>query len=91
MNEKGIDLAAKVDRMERDASDNLYSRVKKTRLTRKERDSMITSYLHEDLLDNERVTIEKYSNNNFKRGLQEDEEPFPVISKVGPYVVSACF
>ena len=24
----------------------------------------------------------------FKRGLLENEEPFPVIPKVGPYVVS---
>ena len=55
----------------------------------KERNSQenILNFLHEDLRTHERVSIEKFQNNNFKRGLQEGEEAFPVISKIGPYVV----
>mmetsp|Transcript_29992 Transcript_29992/g.45861 ORF Transcript_29992/g.45861 Transcript_29992/m.45861 type:complete len:104 (+) Transcript_29992:387-698(+) len=76
--------------MERGGHNNLYGRVKRRRMTRAERNAPenIESHLHPSLLANDRVSIEKYSANVFKRGLQEGEEPFPVISKVGPYVVS---
>lgn len=58
---------------------NLYERVQKTRLTKKERDSEehIVSFVHEDLLNNERFTIKKFNTQEFKRGLQEDEHIFP--------------
>ena len=29
-----------------------------------------------------------YEPYKFRRGLAQDEEPFPVIPKIGPYVVS---
>jgi hypothetical protein len=43
--------------------------------------------LHPDLQDHARVSITKYSSKEFKRGLGEDEKPFPVSPKVGPYEV----
>jgi CDGSH-type Zn-finger protein len=33
------------------------------------------------------VIIEKFENRNFKRGLDEGEQPFPVQAKIGPYLV----
>ena len=39
------------------------------------------------MLANERVSIEKFENNKFRRGLQDGEVPFPVQPKLGPYVV----
>ena len=46
------------------------------------------SLVHPDLLANERVTLEKFHAKNLKRGLDEGEAPFPVMPKIGPYVVS---
>ena len=43
--------------------------------------------MHEDLRNHDRVTVERYQSKNFKRGLQEGEEAFPVIAKIGPYIV----
>ena len=45
-------------------------------------------FLHPDLVGRDQVTIERFESNKMKRGLQEDETPFPVIEKAGPYLVS---
>ena len=45
--------------------------------------------LHPDLLANPNVTVEKFENRKFRRGLQENETPFPIIAKMGPYIVSS--
>ena len=44
--------------------------------------------LHPALLAHPNVTLEKSEGQNFRRGLQEGETPFPVIAKLGPYIVS---
>ena len=49
-NAKGVDLIEKVKKINRDGEHNMYNRVQKTRLSKKEKDTMIESYLHEDLL-----------------------------------------
>ena len=46
------------------------------------------SLIHPDLLASERVTLEKYDSKKLKRGLDEGQVPFPVMPKIGPYVVS---
>ena len=68
----------------------MYTRVEKKRMssTERNRPEQIQSFLHPDLLANDRVTVEKFERKNFKQGLLEDESPFPVIPKVGPYIVS---
>jgi hypothetical protein len=33
------------------------------------------------------VTIEKFENNKFKRGLDEGETAFPISPKIGPYII----
>ena len=43
--------------------------------------------LHPALLANERCTLQKFSPKEFKRGLAEDEEPFPISPRIGPYVI----
>jgi len=43
--------------------------------------------LHPDLLKNTNVTIELYNKKTEVRGLPEDEAPFPVSSRIGPYIV----
>ena len=48
---------------------------------------MAETHLHAELQTNSRVSIFKYESNIFKRGLQENETPFPVSPKVGPYLV----
>ena len=47
--------------------------------------------LHPDLLAHPNVSLQKYKAEDFKRGLQEDERPFPVIAKLGPYIVRIIF
>lgn len=67
---------------------NMYTRVPKTRMTAKERNQNLDAFIHPDLVGHDQVTIERFESKNMKRGLQEDETPFPVVEKVGPYVVS---
>jgi len=81
-------MRGQVRSLEREGPSNLYSNVKSQRMSRRQMDSNIESHVHPSLLANERVQIQKYQNNEFKRGLQEDEQPFPVMAKLGPYVVS---
>ena len=59
-------------------------------MTKKERNSLdqIQSFLHEDLLTNDRVMIQKYDAKSMTRGLNEEQAPFPVQPKIGPYLVS---
>jgi CDGSH-type Zn-finger protein len=52
-----------------------------------ERNSNIEAHVHPELLLNNRVSIQKYENRQFKRGLSEGEQAFPVSPKIGPYVV----
>ena len=68
----------------------MYSRVKKVRTSRKDRDSSsaITSHIHPDLQSKSRVQIHKYKSREFKRGLSEEDTPFPIQPKIGPYIVS---
>ena len=58
-------------------------------MTRRERDQSLTDWLHPELVNHERVTVQKYEEKSFKRGLLEDEIPVPVVDKLGPYIVSA--
>ena len=37
------------------------------------------------------MTLEKFHPKNLKRGLDEGQSPFPVMPKIGPYVVSTLF
>ena len=70
-------------------SDNNFKKAYKPhRKGRKELDAEIPDTLHPELHANPRVSIEKFENNTFKRGLLEDETPFPVIAKLGPHIVS---
>ena len=73
---------------ERAGNNNLYTRIKKVRVTKKERDQNKESLVHPDLLNNQRVVFKKYHPKRIKRGLEHGESPFPVMPKIGPYVVS---
>jgi hypothetical protein len=44
-------------------------------------------HLHPDLLNNTRISIQKFEARAYKRGLLESEEPFPISPRVGPYEV----
>ena len=81
------DIKQKIRSLDRTGDSNLFGRYKRQRKTLKERNTNFTEHLHPALAANPRVSIEKYQNRNFKRGLQEGEHPFPIQSKVGPYLV----
>ena len=66
----------------------MHERYKPTRMTKKQLDENLERHLHPNLFSNSRVSIQKFEANKFKRGLSEDEKPFPVIAKLGPYIVS---
>jgi len=51
------DFKSVLNEIDRSGPNNMYQRVPKTRLSRKERDQNVHSFLHPDLLNNERVTI----------------------------------
>ena len=87
------DLRDQVRSLSRSGPQNMYSQVPKTRLTKKERNSEehLHSFINSGLLENSRVKVEKFDVNTFSRGLPEDEAPFPVQPKIGPYVVSFYF
>ena len=84
------DLKTRIRGLDRSGPTNLYSTISKTRMTKKERNSHehLTSFLNEDLLKNERVIVQKYDVKSHTRGLHENQAPFPVQPKIGPYVVS---
>ncbi len=63
--------------LDRTSDDNLYGMYKRQRKTIKERNTQLNEHLHPDLLANPRVSIEKFENRKFKRGLGADETPFP--------------
>ena len=65
----------------------MYGKYKRVRETLKEKNSNLDRHIHPDLLNNPRVTIEKFESKNFKRGLDEDEVPFPVSPRIGPYKI----
>ena len=69
----------------------IYARYKPTRKSRRQLDECIGDLIHDDLKGHDRVSIAKFESRQFKRGLDEGEEPFPVVAKVGPYVVSKFF
>ena len=75
-------LKADIAELERTEEEgNLYSTFKAQRMTRRERDSDLAErFLHPDLQNNDRVSIQKYKRDNYKRGLQRQvgEQPFPV-------------
>ena len=64
-----MDLKQLVRDLDREGPKNLYTRVKKVRDTRKERDANLNSHLHPDLHGHEAVTMEKFAPKNYKRGL----------------------
>ena len=66
----------------------MYGKYPRQRKTLKERNTNLEVHLHPDLLNNERVSIQKYENRSFKRGLDSNDAPFPVSPKIGPYVVN---
>ena len=85
----GAEARRKVQEMAENRSEqNLFSNYTRTRKSRKELDATMEDNVHPDLLANPNVTLEKFENNTFRRGLQEGETPFPIIAKVGPYIVS---
>lgn len=73
--------------MDREGEENLYASIKTQRKPRRERNDNLDRHLNEDLAGNPRVSIKMWEARQFKRGLQEDEEPFPVSPRVGPYEV----
>jgi hypothetical protein len=73
--------------LDRSGPNNLFGKYRRQRKTLKERNSNLELHLHPSLVGHERVSIEKFENNKFKRGLEADEKPFPISPKVGPYVV----
>ena len=89
METSGAEARRKVQEMAENRSEqNLFSNYKRTRKTRKELDATMEDNVHPDLLANPNVTLEKFENRSFRRGLQEGETPFPIIAKIGPYIVS---
>lgn len=76
-----------IRQLDRTGSNNLFGKYQRQRKTVQERNINLEQHLHPDLLKFSNVTIEKYENKNFKRGLNPDEKPFPVSSKVGPYII----
>ena len=83
------ELRQELESLDRSSRSNMYQRVQRRRPTKKELNShdRLATFLHPALLANERVTIQKFSAREFKRGLAEDEEPFPISPTVGPMVV----
>jgi len=65
----------------------LFGKYKRVRKTLKEKNSNLEDHLHPSLLATGRVTIEKFENNKFKRGLDEGETAFPISPKIGPYII----
>lgn len=72
-------LKQEIKDLDRAGDDNLFGKYKATRRTVRERNAALEDLLHPDLLANERVSIQKFSRMDFKRGLQaeEGEHPFP--------------
>ena len=71
-------------------SDNLYKVVKAQRKDKKVVDSQIIMLLHPDLRSHDRVHIQKFTREKFRRGLQKEfgEIPYPVSPKIGPYEIN---
>ncbi len=76
--------------LERGGSDNLYGKYKPARISKQERDANLHLLLGEDLRSLPNVTIQKFQNREFKRGLQPEmgEHPFPVTPRIGPYSIA---
>ena len=66
--------------------DNIFKGIK-LKETAKQRNKHLEDLIHPDLLAMENVTLAKYENNKFKRGLDDGEHPFPVTPRIAPYVV----
>lgn len=81
------DIKQHIRKLERSGPNNLFGKYQRTRKTLKERNTNLEDHLHPSLLASGRVTIEKYENNKFKRGLDETDTAFPISPKVGPYIV----
>lgn len=73
--------------IDRSGPNNLFGKYQRQRKTLQERNTNLEQHLHPELLATGRVTIEKFENKNFKRGLAEGEQPFPISPKIGPYLV----
>mmetsp|Transcript_40741 Transcript_40741/g.39338 ORF Transcript_40741/g.39338 Transcript_40741/m.39338 type:complete len:119 (-) Transcript_40741:246-602(-) len=84
---KGSEIKSIIRDLDRSGEKNLYGRFSKIRESKKEKDSNLEKHLHPDLASNERVTIQKFERKRYKRGLSEEEAPFPVSPKIGPYIV----
>jgi CDGSH-type Zn-finger protein len=55
------------------------------KLNAKQRDQNLESLLNPDLLELSNVSLSKFDKRDFKRGLQNDEMPYPVNARIGPY------
>lgn len=82
-----VSLKEELRSLDRRTPNNMYQRVEKVRLSRKEMQSEehLVSFLHPDLLENDRITMNRFNRKTFQRGLHETEEPFPVSPQIGPY------
>ena len=85
--EDAVDIKAQIRTLDRTGPNNLFGKYQRQRKTLKERNSNLEEHLSPELAANERVSIQKFENNFFKRGLDQDEKPFPISPKVGPYLV----
>lgn len=81
------DIKQKIRDFDRTGPNNLFGKYQRQRKTLKERNTNLEEHLHPSLVNNPRVSIEKFEARNFKRGLEEGEKPFPVSPKIGPYLV----
>jgi len=57
-------------------------------VTNKEKLKNIEDLVNPRLLKNKRVTMKKWTRDNFERGLKEGEAPFPAVARSAPYTVS---
>ena len=69
------ELKEQVQALDRRSPNNMYQRVPKKNLTRKEMQSKkhTMSFLHPDLQKHERVSLKKFNRKTFKRGMDESE------------------
>lgn len=83
VNKKKMDFAVPMVEVK---DDNIYADLD-IKKTAKERNRELKSMVNPELLKLDNVTLKKYNKNNFKRGLEPGEQPFPVNARIGPYEV----
>jgi len=58
--EEPEDIKQIIRGMERGEPDNLYSKYRRVKVTKKEKNQSLDTLIHPDLLSNERVSLKKY-------------------------------